>query len=80
MTHPFRNHEIRIYKRVRGDGAKYHGWIGPTMMRFSGDTEEEVFSEAEKFRLQALADHEAALIIRQQAANKRKTKAEGLKE
>ncbi|PCJ24122.1 MAG: hypothetical protein COA96_10275 [SAR86 cluster bacterium] len=74
MTHPFRNHQIRIYQSVAGDGPKFTGYIGPTNMRFSGETQDDVFEEADAFRIKAIEDHEAALIARQEAAAKAKAK------
>ena len=76
MTHPFRKLASHSYlPDVEGDlYVAYIGPVGRLAMHFCGETQVEAEIKAEAFRLNALEEHEDALIRRKEAATKRKEK------
>lgn len=75
MGHPIRNADIHTFERNNDDGngrkwiAQFYPYkIYPVF--FSGKTEQEVVSTAEKMRTEAIEKYEAQWIARQQAKEK----------
>ena len=77
MTHPFRKLEIKTY--TPDDEGEPHiayiGGVGKSAMHFLGESRDEAYAKAQKFKWDSIEQHEEALIARKQAAKERKAKA-----
>ena len=74
MTHhPFRDAEVRVFKRIDADEfiARFKPYDTYPVF-WTGTTEAEARERAETFRADAIAKHEADFIARAQAAAKAK--------
>ena len=81
MTHPIRQAEVHVFERCDPlpNGHRFHAKFYPYKdypAYFLGDTYEEALKAAEAFRADAIANHEALVISRKEAAAKRKAKLE----
>ena len=70
--HPFRDAELRVYRRL--DGGEFVARFAPTAtypLLFSATSEVAVREKAETFRADAIARHEDAFVARQEALERR---------